>query len=560
MTILDASGRPLAPALPRSVGRTGRAGAFTPEVRDGFSKAAVYPYRASELQSQEMGTDWYPTIRSPDGEHNRFRDRLVGRGRDLHRNDGFARGAIDRILDNTIGGYYRLSSAPDYQALKHLTGNAAFDAVWADEYRRAVEARWRTFSQSPGRFNDVSRQLTVSQQMRLAAKHRLIDGEDLVLAYWKPERVYAGGADYATCFLVVDPDRLSNPYQQMDNANMRGGVEIDDDGVPVAYHIRRAHQNDTYSVQEAMEWDRVEREDEDGWRRVIHDFDRDRAGQNRGIGLFTPILPHAKMLASYYGIELQSAALGAVFGTYIRSEQDPAMMEDLIGGEGDQLTPLQDFRADWYGENPVRFNGVKLPILSPGDSIESVASAHPHTGFNDFAHEMHRMMAAGLGVSAEQLSQTWAEMNYSSARASMLEIWKTMERRSLDFANGTATPWFATWLHEAFEREEFDDINPRGAPSYPEARAAYSRCTWLGPGRGWIDPVKEPQGSTMAMDAGLTTLKRECAENGRDWEEEAEQRAIELQKFKELGIPPPTFFNSPSAQQASTPETKPEAL
>ena len=35
-----------------------------------------------------------------------------------------------------------------------------------------------------------------------------------------------GAARYSTCFQGIDPDRLSNPYQQQDTRYLRGGVEI----------------------------------------------------------------------------------------------------------------------------------------------------------------------------------------------------------------------------------------------------------------------------------------------------------------------------------------------
>src|SRR5262249_17535196 len=150
----------------------------------------------------------------------------------------------------------------------------AFDATWAAEFRRTAEALWRGFADDLGRWNDFERQATVSQQFRLALRHKLVDGEALNVTYWLPDQVGRGAAKDATCFRVIDPDRLSNPYQQVDTRYLRGGVEIDDRGVPIAYHIRRAHQNDWYSSVEAMEWERVAREDDDGWLRVVHDFDR----------------------------------------------------------------------------------------------------------------------------------------------------------------------------------------------------------------------------------------------------------------------------------------------
>jgi lambda family phage portal protein len=538
-SILDANGQPMRRA------RADGSGAMP-----GMPALGSYsfPYDAAAWSTQEMG-QWLPWIRSPDAEINQFRDRMVARSRDLVRNDGWAAGGITRILDSAIGTHLRLSAAPDYRALKAKFGGS-FDAVWADEFRRTAEALWRIYSESLGHWNDVQRELTIGQQFRLAMRHKLIDGEGLALAYWMPERVGYGAADYATCFLLVDPDRLSNPFQTMDTKHLRGGIEIDDNGVRVAAHIRKAEQNDWYNAIEANTWERVEWEDEDGWRRVILDFDRDRASQHRGIGAFTPILSHAKMLARYYGIELQAATLAASLGLYTKSPYDPALVQDALGADDGALAELnayQQMRADWAQERPAHFNGVKVPTLAPGEEIVAVASEHPHNNFDNFAHEMLGLYSAATGMSREQITQDWSRTNYSSARAALMESWKTLMRRRTEFATNFATPVYSLWLREAMERGELP--LPVGAPDFVEASTAYSRCKWLGPARGWIDPTKEPAGAVLRMEAGISTLEHEAAEQGADWEEIADQRAVEQRAYEERGLPPPKWVNIQGSEQ-----------
>ena len=209
-TIVDARGRPF------QVGTGARADL-------GGVNSSMFPYNAASLSSQQMG-NWMPMIRSPDSEINLFRDRVVGRTRDLVRNDGWASGGILRILDNVIGTHLRLAAKPDYRALKARFGGA-FDATWADEFRRVAEALWRGYADHPQRWNDLERQLTMGQQFRLAMRHKLIDGEGLAVMHWREDRVGYGGADYATCLQLIDPDRLSNPYGAIDTANLRGGID-----------------------------------------------------------------------------------------------------------------------------------------------------------------------------------------------------------------------------------------------------------------------------------------------------------------------------------------------
>ena len=88
------------------------------------------------------------------------------------------------------------------------------------------------------------------QMFYLALRHKMIDGDALGVLLYMPELVGAYGARNATMLQIVDPDRLSNPNQQPDTMNLRGGVEIDGLGCPIAYHIRRAYPSDWYGADE----------------------------------------------------------------------------------------------------------------------------------------------------------------------------------------------------------------------------------------------------------------------------------------------------------------------
>jgi capsid protein len=74
------------------------------------------------------------------------------------------------------------------------------------------------------------------------------------------------------------------------------------------------------------------------------------------------------------------------------------------------------------------------------------------------------------------------------------------------------------------------------APDFYENKAAYCRARWIGPGRGWIDPLKEAQAADMRMKIMVSTLEDECAEQGKDWEEVLEQYAEEEARLKELKL------------------------
>lgn len=522
--ILGPNGRPLPPSNNRRASMLNGSGRVPYDAADSFSDAMA---------------NWQPALWSPDNEVNIYRDRIVSRVRDMARNDGWASGSVTRILDNAIGANFRPIAKVDYRALAMQTRLKTFDARWADEYGRAVEAAWRTWANDPNRYCDVERKKTVSQMLRLAFRHKLVDGDALAVLQYRTDRLGHGRARYATTVQIVDPDRLSNPQQVFDMLDIRGGVEIDDDGVPVAYHIRKAHMGDWWSAEKTMTWERVPRETPWGRPIVIHDFDGDRAAQYRGSSIFTPIVQRLKMLIKYDEVELEASILNAVFGAYITSPYDPRLFED--GLRTDDVLEYQDMRTDFHRDNRISLqSGARMPILAPGEGIDTVTAARPTSNFAAFESAALRNVAAALGISTQQLTQDWSDVNYSSARSAMLEAWKTLTRRRDDFASGFAQPLLSSFIEELHDLGEVP--LPAGAPEFLVAKAAYCRAQWMGPGRGWVDPVAEKKGAILGMDAGLSTLEMEVSENaGEDWEEQLDQRAREVQAFRERGLPVPSW-------------------
>lgn len=540
--ILGVDGRPLAPSRPSYTALTG---------------GSRVPYDAADSFSDQLA-NWQPALWSPDNEINIYRDRIVSRVRDLARNDGWASGSITRVLDNAVGANYRPIMKPDYRMLALMTGNRAFDATWADEYGKVLEAHWRTWANDPGRYCDVERKQTVSQMLRLGFRHKLLDGDALAVLQYRLDRLGPGRGRYATTVQIVDPDRLSNPQQNFDMPHIRGGVELDDDGAPVAYHIRQAHIGDWWSGEKTLTWERIPRETDWGRPHVVHDYDHERGAQHRGNGILTPVVQRLKMLIKYDQSELEAAILNSIFGAYIESPYDPEMVQAAMGESYDDtsLGAYQDGRIGFHSDRRLTLqNGARMPILYPGEKIATVNAARPHSNFEVFEAAALRNIAAATGLSTQQVTQDWSDVNYSSARSAMLEAWKTLTRRRDDFAVGFAQPILSAFVEEVHDTEDLP--LPAGAPDFIEARAAYTRARWMGPGRGWVDPVAEKKGAILGLDAGMSTLEMEIAENvGEDWEEIMDQRKREIDACRERGIPLPSWAQADAF--ASETITEPE--
>ena len=78
---------------------------------------------------------------------------------------------------------------------------------------------------------------------------------------------------------------------------------------------------------------------------------------------------------------------------------------------------------------------------------------------------------------------------------------------------------------------------PKGCADFYDAPAAWLNADWIGPARGFIDPVKEAQASSLRIDGRISTLEREAAEQGQDWEEIIAQLARERATMEAAGIP-----------------------
>jgi capsid protein len=125
----------------------------------------------------------------------------------------------------------------------------------------------------------------------------------------------------------------------------------------------------------------------------------------------------------------------------------------------------------------------------------------------------------------------------------MLEAWKTLTRRRADFSVGFAQPILTAFIEELHDVADLP--LPAGAPHFLDARTAYCKANWLGPGRGWVDPVAEKKGAILGMEAGLSTLEIEAAENvGEDWEELLDQRASEKKALEDRGLKPFTWMQA----------------
>ena len=479
-------------------------------------------FRAADPVSQELG-GWHPSLTSPATEMWGERDPLVARIQDVTRNNGFAAGAKQTLVDTVIGANWRLSPAPNWRAL-------GIDFKAAIAWSTDVAAKWRSYADDVGCWIDFSRRQRFGGLLRTQFNSWFLSGEHCAIGRWKPRNVQPGRGKYATCLQLIDPDRLSNPYNEPERRDLRQGVKLDPEtNEPLGYFFRDAHPMDWPNALQSMTWTYVVRELPWGRPQVIHGFEVERDGQVRGKPPIASVVETLRLEDIYERTEAVSAVLNAMYAATIET--------DFAGMDAELIEQIFGKRHDGSASGPsidMTFRGVKVPQLPPGTRLKFNTMQRGGAQFAQFEEAVLRRVAAGAGLSYEQVSRDYSKTNYSSARASLLEAWRFMQGRSEFMATSFADPAYVLWLEEAIARGEVE--LPKGVPDFYQARSDWTMCRWIGPGRGWIDPVKEVQASVMKIDAGLATLESEAAEQGRDWLEVSEQRAYEAEELKRLGL------------------------
>ena len=207
------------------------------------------------------------------------------------------------------------------------------------------------------------------------------------------------------CLKLIPADMVdASLFRELDgNRYIFAGIEFDGDGKRTAYHVLPRRRGT--ALLQNLGHIRIPAED------MLHLFVPLEQGQVRGLSWLAPVLLRAQTLDSYEEAQLKRQEVAALFAGFIR---------DVNGTpnpfEGEQQGGLME-----TGMEP-----GALHFLPPGSDIE-FPNLPDASDFPVFVQWQLRAIAAGLGVTYEQLTGDYSEVTYSSSRAAMLEFRRTVE-------------------------------------------------------------------------------------------------------------------------------------
>lgn len=459
---------------------------------------------------------------------------LRERSRDLERNAPLAAGAINTKVTSIVGTGLKPRAAIDRDILKGLTEDQA------DAWERAAEREFKLATS--GDDFDIERFHSFTESQDLVLRSTLSAGDILVnfVRKARPNNPYTLRLNF------IEADRVCNENGQADTATLIAGVEKDDSGAPVKYHVSKFHPGNIRNLKN-REWVKLDAYDKAGRRKVLHIYRKLRPGQTRGVPDLAPVIEMLKQFSTYTENELHASVVNSIFTVFVKTKTGNPTFQQ-VGSDGKAVAPQQ---ANTDG---LELGSGNMVGLTENDEIEFADPTRPNSSAEAFLRAMAEQVGVAIELPYELLVKHFTA-SYSAARAALLEAWRFFMRSRAWLASKYCQPVWETVITEAVARGRL------AAPGFftdPLVRMAYLGCEWVGDAMGQLDENKAVEASTKRVTGGFSTRAKETVLlNGGDWERDERQRQKETRiagPMADNGTPQP----EPNDQDDGKPDDKPD--
>lgn len=408
------------------------------------------------------------------------RDTLRARARWLHENNGIMSNIDRTIVNNSVGNGMKLQVKSGDRQL-----NARIEKLWE---------RWC----SPTKC-DTTKRLHFGDMQRVILSQRMMDGEILI------HKRYTGESENPFQITLIESDRVdaSAVMPTMDQDVFVDGIIIDDFGAPKTFVLKKGWTG-------RIEVDASQ---------LIHYYKNDnRASQYRGISEYKQSIIDLRNLAGYQSSVIKAARLRANVGYVVETENIQAHIGQMKQTE--EHEPLYEV------------NGVMVEYLNPGERLTKLDPQVVGMDYDKFVKTAIRTISVARNVSYELAFRDYSEVNFSSARASIIQDHKRFSHEQFHLVTYVLRPLFLEWLEANVLAGNVDGL------SASRFYASIDDFTplWIPPKREWVDPLKDIKALEKEIDMGLTTLKKAAASRGDDIEDLISEREEEIKMLEKAGI------------------------
>ena len=445
---------------------------------------------------------------------------LRRRARDLYAGGGLARSGPNTLTTNVVG--WGITPKPTIDSdLLGLTDEKR------DEWERNALREFQLWAEST--MCDAERQQNFYGLQQLAFLSMLVSGDCFCVFGTKPNR----RTPYQTTLRLLEADRVATPgsdgdstvVTEPDGSRIVDGVRINRDGEVVCYYITNKNPMSQENT-EPLEFTRIDCYGaETGMPNILHIMTHERPEQRRGVPFVAANIENLKQFDRYMTSELAAQVVSSMLTAFIISSEDGSEpgLEDAVD-ESEKVTS-DDLHLE--------LQPGAIYDLPPGKTIKEINPIRQNTAFESFVSTLETVIGASMEIPKEVLIKKY-DSNYTAARSSLLDFWKTVRVHRARFNALFNQPVWEAWLSEAVAMGRIE------APGFfddPAIRRAWCGCAWTGITMGHVDPKKEIQAAELRIRNNLTTEEQEAMEyNGNDWHEVIRQRRKEVAVAEELGV------------------------
>lgn len=441
--------------------------------RSSAYEGASQTYR---LQQKGMGGG------GPNGSINYALNTLRDRSRHAVRNNAYAAKATESYVSNMVGS-----------GIKAKFENKELQKLWKEWCKNC----------------DYDGNESFSGLQSLVTRGQFESGE--VLSRMIVKRSYTNN-QVPLQLQVIESDYLDESMNlEEKNKRIKMGIEFGAGGRRRFYHLWRNHPQDLGGYNSRI---RVNAAD------VLHVYRVLRPGQLRGIPESSPVLVRLYEIDEMQDATLVRQKTAALFGWIIRKREagEPYVPGVPVGS----VTPTgQVAEASDDREMLTKITPGGIHYLEDDEDIEFSQPADIASIYAEYLKTELHAIAAGWGVTYEQLTGDLSGVNYSSIRAGLIEFRRRIEmlQETLlkhKFCIKVADRWVRLAVISGLAPAE---VTLENYQEYlPE---------WQSPRWDAVDRLKDSQSDLFDVRAGFSTRAAKQLERGNDPDETDAQLALE---------------------------------
>ena len=309
----------------------------------------------------------------------------------------------------------------------------------------------------------------------------------------------------------IETDRITDNFWMFSDPRRDDGIEYDQFGNPVRFHVLRSHPGDT-GMPMSLISDPIDAED------MVHMFRADRPGQRRGIPELTPALGAFAELRRFCEATIAAAETAADFAGVMQTTGPPI---DPDGSDTEDAVEIGD---------AFELERRMMLTLPRGWEMKQAVAQHPSTTYEMFVNAVLREVARCLNMPFNIAAGDSSKYNYASGRLDDRIYLLAIRVERAEIETTILDRLLEKWWQEAVL---IQNLIP---PSLRRLTAEEIPHEWHWDRRPHADPVKEEMARKLKLEINDGTLAEFAAEDGVDPESRLAQRIREVKALREAGL------------------------